>query len=101
MQAARTLFDKIWDAHIVSTLPGGDVLLYIDRHFVLDLASNIAFDRLRAEREFLEQGEKISEGFTPMSAPDVETVVGTLADTPSAAVDYTKALMRKQGLRIQ
>jgi 3-isopropylmalate/(R)-2-methylmalate dehydratase large subunit len=48
VQAARTLFDKIWDSHIVSTLPGGDVLLYIDRHFVLDLASNIAFDRLRA-----------------------------------------------------
>ena len=59
-----------------------------------------AFDRLSAEREFLEQGEKISEGFTPMSATDVETVVGTLAD-PSEAVDYTKALMRKQGLRIQ
>jgi hypothetical protein len=31
----------------------------------------------------------------------VETVVGTLADTPSETVDYTKALMRKQGLRIQ
>jgi hypothetical protein len=60
-----------------------------------------AFDKLRAEPEFLAQGEKISEGFTPMSAPDVETVVETLADTPSEAVDYTKALMRKQGLRIQ
>jgi hypothetical protein len=36
-----------------------------------------------------------------MSAPDVETVVGTLADTPNEAVDYIKTLMRKQGLRIQ
>jgi hypothetical protein len=60
-----------------------------------------AFDKLAAEPEFLAQGEKISEGFTPMSAPDVETVVGTLADTPSEAVDYIKTLMRKQGLRIQ
>jgi hypothetical protein len=60
-----------------------------------------AFSKLGAEPEFLEQGERISEGFAPMSAPDVETVVGTLADTPSEAVDYTKALMRKQGLRIQ
>jgi hypothetical protein len=60
-----------------------------------------AFDKLATEPEFLEQGERISEGFTPMSAPDVETVVGTLADTPNEAVDYTKAMMRKQGLRIQ
>jgi hypothetical protein len=36
-----------------------------------------------------------------MSAPDVEVVVRTLADTPSEAVEYTKAMMRKQGLRIQ
>ena len=60
-----------------------------------------AFDRLLAEPEFLEQGEKISEGFAPMSARDVEFVVGTLADAPSAAVDFTKAMMRRQGLRIQ
>jgi hypothetical protein len=60
-----------------------------------------AFGKLAAEPEFLAQGEKISEGFTPMSAPDVETVVGTLADTPNEAVDYIKTLMRKQGLRIQ
>jgi hypothetical protein len=60
-----------------------------------------AFNQLRADPEFLAQGEKISEGFTPMSAPDVETVVGTLADTPNEAVDYIKTLMRKQGLRIQ
>jgi 3-isopropylmalate/(R)-2-methylmalate dehydratase large subunit len=48
MPVARTLFDKIWDSHTVWAPPGGDVLLYIDRHFVLDLGSNIAFDRLRA-----------------------------------------------------
>ena len=60
-----------------------------------------AFDKLVAEPEFLGQGEKISDGFAPMAARDVETVVGTLADTPGEAVDYTKALMRRQGLRIQ
>ncbi len=60
-----------------------------------------AFAKVAAEPEFLEQGEKISEGFAPMTPRDVEVVVGTLADTPLEAVDYTKALMRKQGLRIQ
>jgi hypothetical protein len=60
-----------------------------------------AFAKVAADREFLDQGEKISDGFAPMSPRDVEIVVGILADTPMDAVDYTKALMRKQGLRIQ
>jgi hypothetical protein len=60
-----------------------------------------AFDKLSAEPEFLEQGEKFSEGFAPMSARDVEAVVGILAETPNEAVDYTKAMMRRQGVRIQ
>jgi hypothetical protein len=60
-----------------------------------------AFDKLAAEPEFMEQGARISEGFAPMSARDVESVVATLADTPPAAVDFTKAMMRRQGLRIQ
>ena len=60
-----------------------------------------AFDKVSADSEFLSLGEKISDGFAPMSARDVESVVETLADTPNEAVEYTKGLMRKQGLRIQ
>jgi len=44
----RTLFDKIWDAHVVETLEDGTVLLYIDRHLVHEVTSPQAFDRLRA-----------------------------------------------------
>ncbi len=36
-----------------------------------------------------------------MPARDVESVVQTLADTSPEAVEYTKVLMRKQGVRIQ
>ena len=32
-RGASTLFDKIWDAHAVSTVDGGPTQLYIDRHF--------------------------------------------------------------------
>jgi hypothetical protein len=60
-----------------------------------------AFEKLAAEPDFLEQGDKISDGFAPMSWRDVETVVGTLADSPPEAVDYTKSLMRKQGIHVQ
>ena len=44
----RTLFDKIWDAHVVERLEGGTVLLYIDRHLVHEVTSPQAFDGLRA-----------------------------------------------------
>jgi 3-isopropylmalate/(R)-2-methylmalate dehydratase large subunit len=34
MTAPRTLFDKLWDAHVIVARPSGDALLWIDRHFV-------------------------------------------------------------------
>jgi 3-isopropylmalate/(R)-2-methylmalate dehydratase large subunit len=42
-----TLFDKIWDRHVVAQLPGGGYLLYIDRHLVHEVTSPQAFDGLR------------------------------------------------------
>ena len=44
----RTLFDKIWDAHVVETLADGTALLYIDRHLVHEVTSPQAFEGLRA-----------------------------------------------------
>jgi 3-isopropylmalate/(R)-2-methylmalate dehydratase large subunit len=43
----KTLFDKIWDAHVVKELGGGEVLLYIDRHLVHEVTSPQAFEGLR------------------------------------------------------
>lgn len=43
----KTLFDKVWDNHVVADLPGGGVLLYIDRHLVHEVTSPQAFDGLR------------------------------------------------------
>ena len=31
----KTLFDKIWDAHVVSTIQGGPTQLYIDKHLTV------------------------------------------------------------------
>ncbi|HEY3780169.1 MAG TPA: 3-isopropylmalate dehydratase large subunit [Fimbriimonadaceae bacterium] len=42
-----TLFEKVWDRHVVSDLPGGGSLLYIDRHLVHEVTSPQAFDGLR------------------------------------------------------
>ena len=48
-----TLFDKVWDKHVVADLPGGGALLYIDRHLVHEVTSPQAFDGLR------EKGRKV------------------------------------------
>ncbi len=43
----RTLFEKIWDAHVVDQQPDGTCLLYIDRHLVHEVTSPQAFEGLR------------------------------------------------------
>ncbi len=43
----RTLFDKIWDAHVVDRLEDGTCVLYIDRHLVHEVTSPQAFEGLR------------------------------------------------------
>ncbi len=47
MTAPRTMFQKIWDAHVVAPAAGGGVLLYIDRHLVNEVTSPQAFEGLR------------------------------------------------------
>src|SRR5215831_11913134 len=44
----RTLFEKVWDAHVVRAAPGEPTLLYIDLHLVHEVTSPQAFDGLRA-----------------------------------------------------
>jgi len=44
----KTLFDKIWDAHVVSAVENGPTQLYIDRHFCHEVTSPQAFNGLRA-----------------------------------------------------
>ena len=44
---SRTLFDKIWDAHVVDRMEDGTCVLYIDRHLVHEVTSPQAFEGLR------------------------------------------------------
>ncbi|WP_323020707.1 3-isopropylmalate dehydratase large subunit [Pararhodobacter sp.] len=47
MTAPKTLYDKIWDAHVVDRSDDGTCLLYIDRHLVHEVTSPQAFEGLR------------------------------------------------------
>jgi 3-isopropylmalate/(R)-2-methylmalate dehydratase large subunit len=43
----RTLFDKLWQSHVVAETPDGPTLLYVDRHLVYEVTSPQAFEGLR------------------------------------------------------
>ncbi len=46
-QQYKTLFDKIWDAHIIQQIPNGPSVIYIDRHFIHEVTSPQAFAGLK------------------------------------------------------
>jgi 3-isopropylmalate/(R)-2-methylmalate dehydratase large subunit len=60
---ARTLYDRLWDAHVVATGPGGRSLLYVDRHLVHE-GSFHAFEALRAS------GRKVRRPDKTFAMPD-------------------------------
>ena len=43
----KTLFEKIWDAHVVESIPNGPDILYIDKHLIHEVTSPQAFNELR------------------------------------------------------
>ena len=45
--AAKTMFEKIWESHVVRTEPDGTALLYVDRHLVHEVTSPQAFEGLQ------------------------------------------------------
>ncbi|WP_421856295.1 3-isopropylmalate dehydratase large subunit [Oricola sp.] len=58
MTAPRTLYDKIWDDHLVDAGDDGTSLIYIDRHLVHEVTSPQAFEGLRMARRSVRQPEK-------------------------------------------
>ena len=46
MQSRKTLFDKVWDNHVVQTVKDGPSVLFIDRHLVHEVTSPVAFQGL-------------------------------------------------------
>jgi 3-isopropylmalate/(R)-2-methylmalate dehydratase large subunit len=103
MAKPRTLFDKIWDSHVVDRQADGTCLLYIDRHLVHEVTSPQAFEGLRANRRKVRRPDATiavadhnvpttdrSQGITePESRLQVETLERNVAEfgIPYFAVD--------------
>ena len=103
MTQPRTLFDKIWQSHLVDRQPDGTCLLYIDRHLVHEVTSPQAFEALRVNGRKVRRPEATiavadhnlpttdrSRGITePESRLQVETLERNVRDfgVPYFAVD--------------
>jgi 3-isopropylmalate/(R)-2-methylmalate dehydratase large subunit len=107
--APRTLYDKIWDDHVVETMPDGTSLLYIDRHLVHEVTSPQAFEGLRVAGRTVRSPERTlavvdhnvpttdrSHGIDdPESATQVETLAQNARDF---GVEYYSELDKRQGI---
>lgn len=60
----KTLYDKIWDAHLVNEVPGEASVFYIDRHLVHEVTSPQAFEGLRMT------GRKVRRPEMTLAVPD-------------------------------
>jgi 3-isopropylmalate/(R)-2-methylmalate dehydratase large subunit len=58
MAKPRTLYDKIWDDHLVDEQPDGTCLIYVDRHLVHEVTSPQAFEGLRLSGRKVRAPEK-------------------------------------------
>ena len=105
----RTLFDKVWDAHVVDRLDDGTCVLYIDRHLVHEVTSPQAFEGLRlAGRPVRRPGATIavadhnvptSDRRAGIAEPDSRIQIQTLEDNvASFGVPYIPLLDARQGI---
>ncbi|GGB40023.1 3-isopropylmalate dehydratase large subunit [Roseibium aquae] len=109
MARARTLYDKIWDDHVVDMQEDGTGLLYIDRHLVHEVTSPQAFEGLRLNKRQVRQPKKTlavvdhnvpttdrSGGIDdPESALQVETLARNAAEF---GIEYYSELDMRQGI---
>ena len=109
MAKSRTMYDKIFDEHVVDRQDDGTCLLYIDRHLVHEVTSPQAFEGLRLSgRKVRQPGKTLavvdhnvpttdrSHGIEdPESAIQVETLAQNARDF---GVEYFNELDRRQGI---
>ena len=80
----KTIFDKIWDAHVILEREDGDVLLFVDRHIIHDL-------HFRAFQAIKDKGLKLAYPELLFATPDhsIPTTAKTIADIPEGEMRET------------
>ena len=105
----RTLYDKIWDDHVVDIQPDGAALIYIDRHLIHEVTSPQAFEGLRLAGRKVHAPEKTlavvdhnvptTDRSKPIEDPESKAQVEQLAiNAGDFGVEYYNEHDRRQGV---
>jgi 3-isopropylmalate/(R)-2-methylmalate dehydratase large subunit len=106
----RTLYDKIWDDHLVDEQPDGTCLLYIDRHLVHEVTSPQAFEGLRTAGRKVHAPEKTlavvdhnvpthDRRTKPNPDPESVTQIAALAqNAKDFGIEYFNEFDKRQGI---
>ena len=82
----KTLFDKIWDQHVVDERQDGSSLIYIDRHLVHEVTSPQAFEGLRANKRILRRPD-LTLAVADHNVPTENRIDGIKDDTARIQVE--------------
>ncbi|MEQ1771181.1 MAG: 3-isopropylmalate dehydratase large subunit [Devosia sp.] len=105
----RTLYDKIWDDHLVANNPDGTSLIYIDRHLVHEVTSPQAFEGLRMNKRKVRAPERTlavvdhnvptTDRSLPNPDPESAIQIATLAEnTRDFGIEYYDPFDKRQGI---
>ncbi len=105
----RTLYDKIWDDHLVDEQPDGTCLIYIDRHLVHEVTSPQAFEGLRAAGRKVHAPDKTlavvdhnvptTDRSKPNPDPESAEQIAALArNAKDFGIEYFNEFDRRQGI---
>ncbi|HIC72219.1 MAG TPA: 3-isopropylmalate dehydratase large subunit [Alphaproteobacteria bacterium] len=86
MNAPRTLFDKIWDDHVVHDQNDGTCLIYIDRHLVHEVTSPQAFEGLRLSGREVHRPEE-TLAVADHNVPTSNRAAGIIEETSRVQVE--------------
>src|SRR4051794_17459447 len=109
MAKPRTLYDKIWDDHLVDMQPDGTGLIYVDRHLVHEVTSPQAFEGLRMTGRKVHAPEKTllvvdhnvptSDRSLPNPDPESAEQIATLAqNAKDFGLEYYDEFDKRQGI---
>jgi 3-isopropylmalate/(R)-2-methylmalate dehydratase large subunit len=99
MAKPRTLYDKLWDDHLVDEQPDGTCLIYIDRHLVHEVTSPQAFEGLR------QSGRKVRRPDATLAVPDhnvptTDRTLGIAEEQSRIQVETLQQNCRDFGIRL-
>jgi 3-isopropylmalate/(R)-2-methylmalate dehydratase large subunit len=109
MAAPRTLYDKIWEDHLVDEQPDGTCLIYVDRHLVHEVTSPQAFEGLRLAGRKVRAPDKTllvvdhnvptTDRTKPNPDPESAAQIAYLAENAKLfGLEYFNEFDRRQGI---